>query len=118
MSATRSLGGEWTKCGRPISATFDPGCMTTCSHEKRAEVFSLLSCPSNHRQLLFFKLTEVETKVPFANSISAFSRSQDPQRIPGCSGIVSTFVLGVPDDPDGGRTPSFRIASEISWDLN
>jgi hypothetical protein len=30
--------------------------------------------------LLFFKLIEVETKFPFANSISAFSRSQDPKR--------------------------------------
>src|SRR5258708_35694189 len=29
---------------------------------------------------LFFRLIEVETKVPFANSISAFSRSQDPKR--------------------------------------
>jgi len=30
--------------------------------------------------LLFFKLIEVETKSPFANSISAFSRSQDPRQ--------------------------------------
>jgi hypothetical protein len=29
--------------------------------------------------LLFFKLIEVETKFAFANSISAFSRSQDPE---------------------------------------
>jgi hypothetical protein len=30
--------------------------------------------------LLFFKLIEVERKFPFANSISEFSRSQDPER--------------------------------------
>ena len=30
--------------------------------------------------LLFFKLIKVETKFPFANSISEFSRSQDPSR--------------------------------------
>jgi hypothetical protein len=30
--------------------------------------------------LLFFKMIEVETKFPFANSISEFSRSQDPKR--------------------------------------
>jgi len=40
----------------------------TCAHEKRAELFSLLSCPDNRRQpFLFFKLIEVETKFPFAN---------------------------------------------------
>jgi hypothetical protein len=34
------------------------------------------------------------------------------------SRIVSTFVLGVPDDQYGVGPPSFRIASEISWDLS
>ena len=53
--------------------------MKTCAHEKCAELFSPLSCPDNRRQRLFFKLIEVETKFPFANSISEFSRSQDPK---------------------------------------
>ena len=57
----------------------DPGCVKTCAHEERAELFSLLSCPRQlSPALLFFKLIEVETKFPFANSISAFSRSRDP----------------------------------------
>jgi hypothetical protein len=57
----------------------DPGCVKTCGHEERAELFSLLSCPRQlSPALLFFRLIEVETKFPFANSISAFSRSQDP----------------------------------------
>jgi hypothetical protein len=30
--------------------------------------------------LLFFKLIEAETKFPFANSMSEFSRSQNPKR--------------------------------------
>jgi hypothetical protein len=34
------------------------------------------------------------------------------------SRIVSTFMLGAPDDPDEVGPPSFRIASEISWDLS
>ena len=28
----------------------DPDCVKTCAHEKRAELFSLLSCPDNRRQ--------------------------------------------------------------------
>jgi hypothetical protein len=35
--------------------------------------------------LLFFKLTEVETEFPFANSISEFSRGQGPERTRNCS---------------------------------
>jgi hypothetical protein len=33
---------------------FDPGCVKTCAHEKRAELFSLLSCPGNRRQRFCF----------------------------------------------------------------
>ena len=32
----------------------DPGCVKTCAHEKRAELFSLLSCPGNRRQRFCF----------------------------------------------------------------
>jgi hypothetical protein len=40
-------------------------------------------------------LIEVETKFPFANSISEFSRSQDPRRTLGAawSGLVVTLFL-------------------------
>src|SRR5260370_38442634 len=43
-------------------------------------VFSILLSRQPSLALLFFKLIEVETKFPFANSISAFSRGQDPKR--------------------------------------
>ena len=52
-----------------ISSDFDPGCVKTCAHEKRAELFSLLSCPVNRRQRFCFKLIEVETKLLFVKSI-------------------------------------------------
>src|SRR6266850_601860 len=43
-------------------------------------VFSIVLSRQPSPALLFFKLIEVETKFPFANSISEFSRSQDPER--------------------------------------
>src|SRR5260370_37277702 len=43
-------------------------------------VFSIVLSLQPSPALLFFKLIEVETKFPFANSISEFSRSQDPNR--------------------------------------
>jgi hypothetical protein len=43
-------------------------------------VFSIVLSRQPSPALLFFKLIEVETKFPFANSISEFSRSQDPDR--------------------------------------
>src|ERR1700730_18397951 len=46
----------------------------------RRIVFSIVLSQRPWPALLFFKLIEVETKFPFANSISSFSRSQDPQR--------------------------------------
>jgi hypothetical protein len=39
-----------------------------------------MSGPLRPLALLFFKSIEVETKFAFANSISEFSRSQDPKR--------------------------------------
>jgi hypothetical protein len=45
-----------------------------------AMAFSIVLSRQPSPALLFFKLIEVETKFPFANSISAFSRSQDPER--------------------------------------
>src|ERR1700716_3242714 len=44
----------------------------------RRIVFSIVLSRQLSPALLFFKLIEVETKFPFANSISAFSRSRDP----------------------------------------
>ena len=59
--------------GTTIDVGHDPGCVKTCAHEKRAELFSLLSCLGNlSPALLFFKSTEVETKFPFANSVRYF----------------------------------------------
>src|ERR1700686_5441248 len=46
----------------------------------RRIVFSIVLSRQPSPALLFFKLIEVETKFPFANSISTFSRSQDPKR--------------------------------------
>src|ERR1700720_3128438 len=44
----------------------------------RRIVFSNILSREPSPALLFFKMIEVETKFPFANSISEFSRSQDP----------------------------------------
>jgi hypothetical protein len=41
-------------------------------------VFSIVLFLQPSPALLFFKLIEVETKFPFAKSISALSRNQDP----------------------------------------
>src|SRR5712671_5655723 len=50
------------------------------ARKARRIVFSIVLSRQPSPALLFFKLIEVETKFPFANSISAFSRSQDPWR--------------------------------------
>jgi hypothetical protein len=50
------------------------------ARKARRIVFSIALSRQPSPALLFFKLIEVETKFPFANSISAFSRSQDPYR--------------------------------------
>ena len=49
------------------------------TRKARRNVFSIVLSQRPSPALLFFKLIEVETKFPFANSISAFSRSQDPK---------------------------------------
>jgi hypothetical protein len=45
----------------------------------RRIVFSIVLSRQPSPALLFFKLIELETKFPSANSISAFLRSQDPK---------------------------------------
>src|SRR5258708_16716067 len=57
---------------------FDLGCVKTCAHETCAELFSLVLSRQPSPAPLFFKMIEVKTKFPFANSISEFSRNQDP----------------------------------------
>ena len=49
------------------------------ARKARRIVFSIVLSRQPSPALLFFKLIEVETKFPFANSISAFSRGQDPK---------------------------------------
>jgi hypothetical protein len=49
------------------------------ARKARRIVFSIVLSRQPSPALLFFKLIEVETKFPSANSISAFSRSQDPK---------------------------------------
>jgi hypothetical protein len=53
------------------------------ARKARRIVFSIVLSRQPSPALLFFKLIEVETKFPFANSISAFSRSQDPEETSG-----------------------------------
>ncbi len=50
------------------------------ARKARRMVFSIVLSRQPSPALLFFKLIEVEMKFPFANSISEFSRSQDPQQ--------------------------------------
>jgi hypothetical protein len=77
--------------GRSDKEAIDPGCVKTSANEKFAEFFSLLSCPGQPSTvLLFFKLIEVETKFLFANSISEFSRNQDPLR--KCSALRASAI--------------------------
>jgi hypothetical protein len=49
------------------------------ARKPRRFVFSIVLSRQPSPALLFFKLIEVETKFPFANSISELSRSQDPE---------------------------------------
>jgi hypothetical protein len=48
------------------------------ARKARRIVFSIVLSRQPSPALLSFKLTEVETKFPFATSISEFSRNQDP----------------------------------------
>ena len=50
------------------------------ARKARRMVFSIVLSRQPSPALLFFKLIEVETKFPFANSISEFSRSQGQNR--------------------------------------
>ena len=71
----------------------------------RRIVFSVVLSRQPSPALLFFKLIEVETKFLFANSISEFSRGQDPTRTLGsviltewfvpCPGQYEVFWMGV-----------------------
>jgi hypothetical protein len=71
--------------------TIKPTRMTLLRENVRARkarriVFSIVLSRQLSQALLFFKSIEVETKFPFANSISAFSRSQTrtgPQQVVG-----------------------------------
>src|SRR5260370_29709108 len=92
-------GGSWTFSRRSTASavmsdlgrTADCSCsgrafrlMTRLRENVRARkarriVFSIVLSRQPSPALLFFKLIEVETKFPFANSISAFSRGQDPE---------------------------------------
>jgi hypothetical protein len=56
-------------------------------------VFSVVLSRQPSPALLFFKLIEVETKFLFENSISEFSRSQDPNRT--CAGVLCFQEHGI-----------------------
>jgi hypothetical protein len=72
---------ERTWPGRGSTSENDPGLRENVRARKaRRIVFSIVLSRQPSPALLFFKLIEVETKFPFANSISSFSRSQDPQQ--------------------------------------
>jgi hypothetical protein len=63
-----------------VRAAFDPWLReNVLARKARRIVLSIVLSRQPSPVLLFFKLIEVETKFPSANSISAFSRSQDPQ---------------------------------------
>jgi hypothetical protein len=65
-------------------SAFDPWLReNVCARKVRRMVFSIVFSRQPSPELLFFKLIEVETKFLFANSISEFSRSQDPKRTLG-----------------------------------
>lgn len=51
---------------------FDPGCVKTCAHEKRAELFSLLSCPGNRRQRFCFS-NRLKSRRNFRSQIQFWS---------------------------------------------
>src|ERR1700716_586795 len=64
-----------------VRSAFEPWLRENVRARKaRRIVFSIVLSRQPSPALLFFKLIEVETKFPFANSIPAFSRSQDPTR--------------------------------------
>jgi hypothetical protein len=50
----RFAGVKRTSLGTEPRSENDLGCVKTCAHEKRVELFSLLSCPDNRRQRFCF----------------------------------------------------------------
>jgi hypothetical protein len=73
------LFGEDRKRAAHRTDANDPGCVKNVrARRARRIVFSVVLSRQLSPAFSFFKLIEVETKFPFANSISAFSRSQDP----------------------------------------
>src|SRR5258708_18836345 len=58
----------------------DPGCVNTCAHEKRAELFSLLSCPGNRRQRFCFS-NRLKSRRNFRSQIQfrRFHAAKTPQ---------------------------------------
>src|SRR5258706_4490278 len=79
------------------------------ARKARRIVFSIVLSRQPSPALLFFKLIEVETKFPFANSISAFSRGQDPHRTSLHRGEAARAVIR---SPHSGRPCAavFRFA--------
>src|ERR1700692_3991262 len=79
-------------------------------------VFSIVFSRQPSPALLFFKLIEAETKFPFANSISEFSRSQDPNRTSalwvsatrGCAGPATTEMTRGATKKGGFESAFFR----------
>src|SRR5260370_22384137 len=97
MSALSLLSGVKRKSGlRAVTSVVDLGCVNVRARKARRIVFSIVLSRQPSPALLFFKLIEVETKFPFANSISAFSRGQDPQQSFGLSRVTvwRLFVRG------------------------
>src|SRR5258707_14772712 len=82
----KSLGDVrcWVNSGKHLLALsfsgFDRLRENVRARKARRMVFSIVLSRQPSPALLFFKLIEVETQFPFANSISEFSRSQDPKR--------------------------------------
>ena len=66
------------RAGQKRPAIRDGPSLGSCRAGRRLQ--PILSCPDNRRQRFCFQLIEVETKFPVANSVSEFSRSQDPQQ--------------------------------------
>lgn len=65
---------------RPVDATLALLTRSRPRHVARQNCFLYCLVGQPSPAFLFFKLIDVETQFPFANSISEFSRSQDPQR--------------------------------------
>src|SRR5260370_30022999 len=106
MSALSLLSGVKRKSGlRAVTSVVDLGCVNVRARKARRMVFCIVLSRQPSPALLFFKLIEVETKFPFANSISEFSRSQDPYR--KSSGALKSGEQG------GGRRREFPRSRRV-----